>query len=300
MELRQLRTFEAVGRFGNLTRAAQSLALTQPAVSGQIQALEQELGLRLVERLPRGIALTQAGEALLDNARRLLSLEGEAVAVMGEMRGEQAGLLRLSASPTIGSYVLPGLLQRFKRVHPEARLVAQVQSTPRVVEALLARETDAGLVEAEAEGHDLLIEPFLDDELILVVPAGHPWAGRAAIASAELAQVELVTREPGSGTRAMLEAALAALGLRLRPAAELGTVEAIKNGVAAGLGVAFVSRLAVHSELEHQVLAEVPVEGLALRRRFFYLQRRYRYPTALLTAFTTLVRGYRDAAASAP
>lgn len=290
MELRQLRTFEAVARFGNLTRAAQALGLTQPAVSGQLQALEHEAGLRLVERLPRGVALTQAGEALLEYARRLLSLEDEAAAVMKQLRGEQEGMLRLFASPTIGSYVLPELLRSFRDGHPEARVVVQVQATPRVVEALQARGADAGLVEALPDADDLVVEPFLDDELILIAPAGHPWAGRGAIAAAALAEAELVSREPGSGTRAMLESALEGLGLHMRSAAELGTVEAIKNGVIAGLGVAFVSRLAVRAELEHGLLAEVPVEGLRLRRSFYYLQRRYRYPTTLLTAFTALVR----------
>ncbi|MHB0876053.1 MAG: LysR family transcriptional regulator [Anaerolineae bacterium] len=287
-----MRTFEAVARYGNITRAAQDLGLTQPAVSGQIQALEHEFGLRLVERLPRGVVLTQAGESLLGYARRLLGLEGEAAAVMGELRGQQAGLLRLSASPTIGSYVLPALLRQFKLGHPEARLVVQVQSTPRVVEALLARESDAGLVEAETAERDLIAEPFLDDELILVVPADHPWAKRGSIASGELADADLVTREPGSGTRAMLEGALGALGLRPRAAAELGTVEAIKSAVAAGLGVSFVSRLAVNLELRHRVLAEVTVEGLTLRRRFYYLRHKYRYPTALLGAFAAIVQGY--------
>lgn len=289
MELRELRTFEAVARYGNLTRAAQWLGLTQPAVSGQIQALEREVGLRLVERLPRGVVLTEAGQALLDYARRLMATEAEASAVMGEFRGQQAALLRLGATPTVAAYVLPDVLRRFRQAHPEVRIVAQVLSTPHVVEALRLRAVDAGLVEAEPEGGDLVVTPFLEDELILVVPAAHPWAGRASIANANLAGAALVTREPGSGTRAMLDEALGQLGLRLRPVAELGTVEAIKNAVAAGLGVAFLSRLAVKWELQAGVLTEVAVEGLALRRRFYYLRHRYRYPTPLLSDFSSTV-----------
>ena len=290
MELRQLRTFEMVAEYGSFTLVARELRISQPAVSAQIQALENELGVRLLERLPRQALLTPAGEVLHDYARRLLNLEFEAQRALSELRGSQDSSLRLGASPTIGAYVLPQMLADFKRQYPALRLIAEIRATYYVAEALQAPAIDVGLVEAAVDSDALVVETFLDDELVLTVPAGHPWAGRTSVAPAELQGQPLVAREPGSGSRMLVEESLRALGVEIVPFLELGGVEAIKNAVLAGLGISFISRHAIEAEVRLGTLVAVAVEGLDLRRPFYCLQRRELYVSSVMRAFLDLVR----------
>ena len=291
MELKQLRTFEMAARYGSFTRVARELGLSQPAVSGQIQTLEQELGVKLLERQPRQVLLTSAGEVLLPYARRILNLEAEAIAAMAELEGAEATCLRLAASPTIGAYLLPEILGEFKRQHPCVRIIAEVEPTHRIAEALQTHAIDVGLVEAAVDSSELVVGTFFSDELVLIVPAGHPWAGRHTIMPQELAQQPLLTREPESGTRALVEEALAALGVRVVPALELGGVEAIKNAVLAGLGVSFVSRQAIRLEEKLGVVVAVEIEGLDLHRPLYYAYNKHRHMSALLKSFLELVQG---------
>jgi len=290
MELRQLRTFEMVASHGSFTAVARELNVTQPAVSAQIQALESELGVRLLERLPRRVLLTPAGEALLGYARRLLNLEAEARRMLAEMRGVQDAYLRIGASPTIGAYVLPEIVGEFKRGHPDVRVVAEIESTYHVAEALQTHTIDVGLVEAAVEADVLAAHAFRTDELVLIVPPTHPWARRQSIQPSELAGQPVIAREPASGSRALVEEALQALGVNVPPALELGGVEAIKNAVALGLGVSFISRHAIRVEEKLGSLVVVPVEGLDLRRFFYCLHDRQRYVSSILRSFLDLVQ----------
>lgn len=291
MELRQLRAFVAVVRCASFSRAADELDLTQPGVTAQIQALERELGTTLLERLPRRTLPTQAGEALVTYATAMLNLEAEAVRALAELRGLQAGTLRVGASPTIGTYLLPKVLGELKRRHRGLRLIAEIQPTHRIAEALETFALDVGLVEAPVHSEVLEVRTFVTDELALVVPAGHPWARRRSIHVEELARQPVVVREPGSGTRQLVEERLQAIGIEMEPALELGAIEAIKNAVAAGLGVAFISRLAIEAEVRLGTLVVVPVEGLDLGRPFYRLLHRQRYVSAAAQAFLDLIQG---------
>ena len=291
MELRQLRTFEMVATHGSFTAVARELNVSQPAVSAQIQALESELGVRLLERLPRQVLLTPMGEALLGYARRLLNLEAEARRTLAELRGAQDAYLRIGASPTIGAYVLPEIVREFKRGHPHVRIVAEIESTYRIAEALQTHAIDVGLVEAVVEADTVAAHAFRTDELVLIVPPTHPWAQRQSIQPLELAEQPVIAREPASGSRALVEEALRALGVSVPPALELGGIEAIKNAVALGLGVSFVSRHAIQAEHKLGSLVAVPVEGLDLRRFFYCLHDRQRYISPVLQSFLDLVQG---------
>ena len=291
MELRQLRTFEMVASQGSFTAVAKELNVTQPAVSAQIQALESELGVRLLERLPRQVVLTPMGEALLGYARRLLNLEAEARRMLAELRGAQDVYLRIGASPTIGAYVLPEMVGEFKRGHPDVRIVAEIEPTYRVAEALQMHTIDVGLVEAAVEADSMAVQAFRTDELVLIVPATHAWARRPSIQPSELVGQPMIAREPASGSRALVEEVLRGLGVSVPPALELGSIEAIKNAVALGLGVSFVSRHAIRVEEKLGSLVVVPVEGLDLRRLFYCLHDRQRYASATLRSFLELVQG---------
>ncbi|MGQ9683671.1 MAG: selenium metabolism-associated LysR family transcriptional regulator [Anaerolineae bacterium] len=289
MELRQLRAFVAVVRCASFSRAADELDLTQPAVTAQIQALERELGTMLLERLPRRTMPTQAGEALLTYAEALLNLEAEAGRALAELRGLQAGTLRVGASPTVGTYLLPKMLGKLKGRYPGLRLIAEIEPTHRVAQALETFALDVGLVEAPVSSESLEVRAFVTDELVLVAPAGHPWAQRRSVAVTELAGQPLVVREPGSGTRQLVEERLRALGIEPTISLELGAIEAIKNAVAAGLGLAFISRLAIQTEERLGSLVVVPVEGLDLGRPFYQLRHRQRHASPAAQAFLELV-----------
>ncbi len=290
MELRHLRTFEMVVSCGSFSRAAEALNLTQPAVTAQMQSLEAELGLRLIERLPRKLLLTPAGEALLPYARALINLEEEAGRALAELKGLQAGCLRVGASPTIGTYLLPRMLGEFRRRYPGLRVIAEIAPTPRVAELLEIHALNVGLVEAPVDSENLAAEPFLTDELVLVVPAEHSWAGRAAVCLDELAREPHVAREPTSGTRQLVEQRLRAVGVELTPHLELGAIEAIKNAVAAGLGFSFISRLAIEAEEQLGTLVVVPLQGLDLRRPFYRLLHRHRQATPATEAFVEFMK----------
>ncbi len=289
MELRQLRAFEAASRHGSFTRAAEELGLSQPAVSMQIQALEGDLGVRLLDRLPRQVELTAAGEVLVEYARRLLNMEGEAQRALAELRGLESGCLRVAASPTVGSYLLPQMLGHFKRRYPGLRVIVEIAPSYRAAEALHNHTADVGLVEAAVESDVLAAEVFRTDELVVVMPANHAWAGRGSILPQELLQEPLIAREPGSGTRALVEERLRTVGIDIAPAMELGGVEAIKSAIMAGLGVSFVSKHAIRLEERFGILAVATVQGLDLRRPFYCLHEPRRCLSPALEAFLGFV-----------
>jgi len=270
MDARRLEVFRAVARHTSFTRAALDLHLSQSAVSQQIAALELELGGPLFDRSRRRVRLTPAGAALLARADELLAGFAEARRAVAAARGAAEGDLRISASLTMGNYVLPVPLATLGRRHPALRLQVTVDNSERVVGALLTGAADVGFVEDEVERAGITVIPLLEDELVLVVPAGHRFAALTEVPLEELAAEPLIQREPGSGTRLVAEQHLRAAGLlpeRLRVAAELSQIELIKGSVEAGLGVAILSRSTLAKELTLGTLEALPLAGTPIRRQ---------------------------------
>lgn len=270
MDARRLEAFQAVARHRSFTRAALELHLSQSAVSQQIAALELELGGPLFDRSQRRVRLTPAGAALLDRVDGILAGLAQARRAVAAARGAVEGDLRVSASRTVGTYLLPGPLAELGRRHPALRLRVTISNSERVVAALVAGEADVAFVEDEVERAGLDVEPLLEDELLVVAPAGHRLARGGEIALADLAAEPLILREPGSGTRRVAEQHLRAAGLapeELRVAAELSEIEAIKASVEAGLGLSILSRATLAKELALGSLVTRPVAGLAIRRK---------------------------------
>ncbi len=267
--------FRAVAEHLNFRRAAEELYLTQPAVSLQIKALEEELGVRLFDRTGARVALTAAGRRLLGFARQAGALAGAAEEEVTALGGELAGTLELGASTTIAQYVLPRLWAEFRRRHKRAQMTMTSGNTEHVVEAVVRQEIALGLIEGPAHSRDVKTEPFLEDELVLIVPGAHEWAGRATVRAEEIAAEPLLMRERGSGTRQVIEQALEKAGIRrraLRVAMELDSTEAIKTAVEAGLGVGFVSRWALKGDQRPgHGLRIVEMEGLRVRRKFLMM-----------------------------
>jgi DNA-binding transcriptional LysR family regulator len=268
----RLVVFRAVAERLSFRRAAEALLLTQPAVSQQIKALEEELGFALFDRAGRAIALTPAGEILLRYANQSGALLTEATQQMAALAGEQAGTLALGASTTIAQYLLPRLVAGYRRQAPRVELTVISGNTETIVAALEQHRIDLGLIEGPARSQSVATEPFLDDELVLIAPAAHEWAERGSIRLDEISSMPLLLREVGSGSRQVLEMALERAGLRratLRVVMELDSTEAIKSAVAAGLGFGFVSRWALEQDLRlDSAFRVLPVERLRVGRQF--------------------------------
>ncbi len=272
----RLRVFREVAQQGNFRRAAEVLYISQPAVTQQIKALEEELGHRLLDRGGGRVRTTAAGELLLLHAARSEATLRDALEALAALGGEVKGTLGIAASTTIAQYILPRLLAAFGRRYPGVALQLESANTEHVVERVASGGAALGLVEGPAHRPDLLIEPWISDELVLVVSSAHAWAGMT-ITPDQLSEAPLLLREQGSGTRAVLEAALREAGLpmdALHITMQLGSTEALLACVEAGLGVGFASRFALRRQRKLRTLAVVPIQGLRVGRTLSLIRQR--------------------------
>jgi LysR family transcriptional regulator, transcriptional activator of the cysJI operon len=272
----RLVVFRAVARHLSFRKAAEELYLTQPAVSQQVKALEEELSVQLFDRSATEVRLSPAGKILLKRAQQSSSILAHAEQEIAALSGAQAGPLTLGASTTIAQYVLPGLLSEFCRTRPRIFPTLLSGNTERIVQAVEDHSIALGFIEGPPHSRAVKAEPFLQDELVLIVPAAHAWAERKSIAPAEIADAPLLARERGSGTRQVLEQALVRAGVKKRAlhvVMELDATEAIKSSVEAGFGVGFVSRWAIAKDLRlGKTFKIVEVEGLRIRRSFLVVR----------------------------
>lgn len=266
----RIRVFRAVAQHLSFTRAAEELLLTQPAVTQQVKLLEEELGVPLFDRGGGRISLTPGGLALLPFAEKMRTLSDEAIAAVAGAYGQQAGELIIGASQTIGQYLLPRFIAGFTAINPKVKVCARSGNTDQMLEALLAREIQVALIEGPEQRKDIHIEAFMEDHMVLVVPASHEWADHE-ISLDDLKGQPLLTREYGSGSRRVIEHAFATAGLKLkdlRISMELDSTEGLLNAVEAGLGVTIVSRWAVRNQLSLGTVKLARIQGVKLSRRF--------------------------------
>lgn len=270
----RLVVFRAVAEQLNFRKAAEELYLTQPAVSLQIKALEEDVGVQLIDRTGKHITLTEAGKTLQKYSDQVHALLTQAEHHIAALSGEHAGGLALGASTTIAQYVLPRLLGEFCRVHPRIHPTLISGNTEHIVEALENQKIELGFLEGPARNREVKTEPFLEDELVLIVSTSHEWAERNSVRGSEIASIPLLMRERGSGTRHVIEMALERLGVKrsaLRIVMELDSTEAIKSAVEAGLGIGFISRWAIAKDLRlNNNFKIVEVDGLHIKRDFLF------------------------------
>lgn len=288
MDLRQLEIFVKVAELGSFSRAAEALHLTQPTVSEHIRTLEDELGVRLLDRLGRGAAVTRAGELLVSYAGRMLALQREARQALDSFQGKMSGRLLVGASTIPGEYVLPPLIGRFKDKYPEISITLLIGDSQAVVGWVVEGKAELGVVGARLPHRSVEYRELMPDEEVVVVPAGHAWHGRTQVTLEELRAEPLLIRERGSGTRAALEAALAAADLRLdafRIVGEMGSTQAIKQAVKAGVGISVLSRRAVEEECRHGLLWGLRVKDLNVTRAFLVVTHKDRSRSPLAEAF---------------
>jgi DNA-binding transcriptional LysR family regulator len=302
MENFRLRVFREVAAQMSFRKAAEVLRLSQPAVSQQIHALEEETGARLFDRQGNQIVLTEAGGVLLGYARQAAALMEEATGELAALKHALGGELRLGASTTIAQYILPRMLGAFHREHPGVRLSLVSGNTEEIVELVVEEKVALGLIEGPAMRRGLRVEALMRDAMVLIVGAKHGLAGRekkgpgrASISLTELAKQPLLLRERGSGSRRIVERALKQAGVVLKELAvaiELDSTEAIVSGVEAGLGVGFVSSAAIGKELRLGTVRVVAVDGVEIERDFSFVHLAGEEPAGAAAAFRRFAQNF--------
>jgi DNA-binding transcriptional LysR family regulator len=290
MNLNHLRVFASVARHGNLTRAARELRVSQPAVSKQLGDLEEDLATSLVDRLPRGVRLTAAGEILFVHAQRILQAERSAQEELRELRSLGRGKLAVGASTTIGSYLVPSLFGELQRMYPGVQLDLEIANTANIQTAVLDNRIDLGLIEGFVASDMLNVETLAADEMVAIAAPAHPILSQAPVRAIALRGLPLLMRERGSGTREVVEAALAAHGIEVTPIMSLGSTEALKNAVLHGLGIALVSRLTVEHELRSGRLAELRFVDLNIKRDLYLVMLKGKRASPAVGEFIELLR----------
>jgi DNA-binding transcriptional LysR family regulator len=296
MDTRQLAAFCEVVERRSFSDAAARLGVTQPAVSQQVRALEQRLGTQLLDRSGRRVEPTEAGMRLYRGAQRMLAFEEQLLEELGEPEGPLRGTLEIGASTGPAAIVLPLQLCEFQRDNPDLRVELSVSDTQSVVELVAERRLELGIVGAARRHRSVAFEPFFRDEVILVTPPGHPFAGKT-IEVDELSQGPLIVMQQGAGVRQMVEDELRKSGRRLRDLEaplELGLQESVRSAVQAGYGVSFISRRAVESDLAVGTLAEARVRGLDLAREIWIARAAGRAGSSAAQAFMAFARERLD------
>lgn len=283
MTLRSLEVFLAVVESGSMRAAAEQLYISQPSVSGVVADLEEEFDVRLFERMGKRLFITQEGEQLAGYARRMLSLNGE---ISRQMRTSSSMMpLRIGASMTVGSCVMPQLVQRLKGTPP----YVFVGNTGVVEQKLLRNELDVAVVEGRIKSEDLLVTPVLRDRLVLVCAAEHPFAGRTSVRLADLSKERLILREPESGMRQVLDLEFQRAGVPMRVAWECTNSQAMLNAVRLGLGVALLSPRLLR---DGDGLVAVPIDDDPAQRWFSLVLHKDKYVRPPLQAFLDLCQSF--------
>jgi DNA-binding transcriptional LysR family regulator len=293
MNLRQLEVLVAVVEAGSFSRGAEAALLTQSTVSQHIAALEDEVGLRLLDRTGQGIVPTHAGELYLQHARRVLAERDALRQAMAGFSGLQQASLTIGASNIPANYLIPAILPRLTAEHPGIELTMQAGDSRAMLESLLADSVELAVVGSRSNLRGLEFLALAGDQLVLAVNPRHPLGSGRAISLDELAEHPLMVREAGSGSGQTLQQALQQAGFdpeRLQIAVRLGSNEAVRQALLGGFGAAFLSEISLRQELSRGELVRVPVEGLSVERQFWLVSRTRRTPSPAARVFTALMQ----------
>lgn len=271
----QFHVFKAVADTRNITLAAKKLHMSQPSISLQIQNLENNYGARFFDRTNKGVTLTRAGKIFYDYVKNILDLLHAAQEELSSLVEDQRGMVYLGATLTIGEYVLPHIIAYMSKIRPDIDFKVKIANTEVISQDVLEKNIHIGLVEGPVpQNKDCVVESFWQDELVVVVPYHHPWAERNSISLGELSQERMIVREVGSGTRKVMELALKERGFdpsKLNISMELGSTQAIKQVVSAGLGVTIISALTVRRECDQRIFKMLKIQDSPVYRPFSIL-----------------------------
>lgn len=290
---RELEVFLTAAEEENFSVAARKLHLSQPAVSFQIQSLEQHLKVQLFQRTGKRIMLTEAGRDLMPLAREMISLSTRIEETMCMQQGIVKGQIQIACSTSPGKYILPHVIGAFRKKYPDVQVAVQVMSRESVEEKLLTKQAHLGLLSLPSKHKELECVPVFNDELILIVGSTHAWANRESVSPQELKETDWILREGGAATRQLVTLTLAENGVAanaMNVAMELGSVEAVEQAVEAGHGAAFASRIAVKRGLEIGRIKMVSVAGMNMRRQILLAHNKTCINTCAQSRFQEFIK----------
>lgn len=286
--LRQLEVFLATARYENVTRAAETLAMSQSAASGSLRELENQFGVQLFDRLGKRLQLSELGRQLRPQVENLLA---QAQALEQALGGQVViGRLRIGATLTIGNYIAVNMIADFRQRFPQADIALHVANTEAIAERVASFELDMGLIEGELQHADLDIAPWRDDELVVFAAPGHPLSRATALTDDDLVALPWIVRERGSGTRQAFDRAMRGILAELHIAMELQHTEAIKRAVEAGLGVGCLSRVCLTDAFNRGSLVPLLVPGRDFHRQWYLITHREKFQSAALHEWLRLCR----------
>ena len=291
---RRLQVFYTVARLLSFTKAAETLHMTQPAVTFQVRQLEDHFDTRLFDRTHNRVALTEAGRKAYEYAEEIFSLYAEMENTVKELTGDVSGALTLGASTTIAEYMLPALLRGFTVEFPDINLRLKVSNTEGIVSMVENSMIDLGVVEGPVANKNLLVEVCRVDQLVVVVPPNHEIAGRESISLEEVMNYPFICREEGSGTREVIMDHMVELGLdrnNLNVSLELGSPESIKGAVEAGMGISIASIATLEKELKLGSLVAVQLDP-PMERSFSFVRQRQKFRLRAMEQLLDYARSY--------
>lgn len=295
MEDHKLKVFCTVAETKSFSKTSEIIHLTQPAVSLQIQSLEETYETKLFDRTNNCISLTPSGEILYNHAKEILALYTKADKEIAKITGLMKGSITIGCSSTIGNYLIPLIIVDFKKVHPKIKISLEISNTKRIEEMVSNGLVDFGFVEADVSKQKLLVEPILKDELIVIIPPVHPWAKKRKISILELVKEPFILREEGSGTRIHIEQCFQKNGLTLNDmhiSLSLSGLESIKTAVENGIGVSIMSRWAVLKELKYKTLKYVTLKEEKMERKFSLIQLKNSVKSHAVEEFLAYLNAY--------
>jgi len=291
---RRLQVFHTVARLLSFTKAAESLHMNQPAVTFQVCQLEEQFNTRLFDRTHNRISLTDAGARVFEYADRIFKLYAEMEAGVRELTGEIGGALTIGASTTIAEYMLPTLLGDFNARYPEVSIHLKVSNSEGIVSMVESNTIDLGVVESHVSNRNLVVETCKLDELVAIIPPDQPLAALETITFDQILDYPFICREEGSGTREVINDYLEQLpgcAAGLKVAMELGSPEAVKGAVEAGMGISVVSKATVQTELRLGTLVILPLDP-PLKRPFSFVHQKQKFKLRVMEELLEFARAY--------
>ncbi|MGJ7045842.1 selenium metabolism-associated LysR family transcriptional regulator [Thermoanaerobacterium thermosulfurigenes] len=285
MNFRELNIFLSVCEYGSMSEAAKHLYMTQPAISQAISELEEEYNVKLFDRIGKKLVLTHAGEILRDYGKKINLLLFETKNTLQDISDSRSGKLKLGASRTYGTYLLPKMIGNFLKLYTNVELPFCINNTAEIVNMILNSEIDLGIVEGPIHSDSIESRHLLDDELYLICSKKHHWTKKKIIQMDDLSKADFIMREAGSGTREVFENTMKSNNIEYNIKLELNSIEAIKKAVEANLGVSVISKLALNEELKSSKLIKIEIEGIKFTRKFNIIYHKDKYLSELHKKF---------------
>jgi DNA-binding transcriptional LysR family regulator len=285
MNLRELKIFVTVCESKSMSAAATKLYITQPAISQTISELENKLNVKLFERIKRRLKLTYSGKVLLKYSKRILNLVDETQNTIEDIVNMNQGQLRIGASTTIGTYLLPQIMSKFQQKHKEIDLPFIIDNTSIIEKMILNNTIDLGLVEGPVHSEDIFIEHFFDDQLYLMCSTRHKWSDWKTINPVKLKEANLIMREKGSGTRKIIENIITKFDISYQITHTFNNIESIKKAIEANLGVSILPEISVKKEMIKGKITKLNLSGIEFKRKFSIIYHRDKYHSKIFKKF---------------